>query len=184
VRKMRIAISPRFATSTLVNGGTTAVFSPPGSAHRRRPSRRARRQGSATPGRRHGSLRAGPPRSSSPDRHQRLACAGGPASSSASARSTTRRSAERSSASCGSGRTTQLIWRSEASQVQPYRTITGKPPNGGWHGPWKPRKSTSSVRLEKGTLMLEWKARILTLLVAFVVVADQLGEILSNNWNW
>jgi hypothetical protein len=32
--------------------------------------------------------------------------------------------------------------------------------------------------------MLEWKARILTLLVAFVVVADQLGEILSNNWNW
>ena len=32
--------------------------------------------------------------------------------------------------------------------------------------------------------MLEWKARILTLLIAFVVVADQLGEIFSNNWNW
>jgi hypothetical protein len=32
--------------------------------------------------------------------------------------------------------------------------------------------------------MLEWKARILTLLIAFVVVADQLGDILSNNWNW
>jgi hypothetical protein len=32
--------------------------------------------------------------------------------------------------------------------------------------------------------MLEWKARILTLLVTFTLVFDQLGEILANNWNW
>jgi len=32
--------------------------------------------------------------------------------------------------------------------------------------------------------MLEWKARILTLLITFVVVAEELELILRNNWNW
>jgi hypothetical protein len=32
--------------------------------------------------------------------------------------------------------------------------------------------------------MLEWKARMLTLLVTFSVAADRLGEILGTNWNW
>jgi hypothetical protein len=62
--------------------------------------------------------------------------------------------------------------------------LPGNPQTGDGIVPANPENRTSSVRVEKGTLMLEWKARILTLLVAFVVVADQLGEILSNNWNW
>ena len=31
--------------------------------------------------------------------------------------------------------------------------------------------------------MLEWKAPLLTLLIAFVAVVDQLAEA-ANNWNW
>jgi hypothetical protein len=32
--------------------------------------------------------------------------------------------------------------------------------------------------------MLEWKARILSLLIAASFVFGQLGESLANNWNW
>jgi hypothetical protein len=32
--------------------------------------------------------------------------------------------------------------------------------------------------------MLEWKARILTLLITFSFVIDQLGDAFANNWNW
>jgi hypothetical protein len=32
--------------------------------------------------------------------------------------------------------------------------------------------------------MLEWKARILTLLITISFVIDQLGDELANNWNW
>ena len=32
--------------------------------------------------------------------------------------------------------------------------------------------------------MLEWKARILTLLVSFTFVIDEFEEIFRNNWNW
>ena len=37
--------------------------------------------------------------------------------------------------------------------------------------------------MRKGSWMLEWKARLLTLLVVFVTAAD--GFLTSaNNWNW
>lgn len=32
--------------------------------------------------------------------------------------------------------------------------------------------------------MLEWKARILTLMIAFLPFWDRLGEVFDNNWNW
>jgi hypothetical protein len=32
--------------------------------------------------------------------------------------------------------------------------------------------------------MLEWKARILTLLITFTVVTDWVNQFLANNWNW
>jgi hypothetical protein len=32
--------------------------------------------------------------------------------------------------------------------------------------------------------MLEWKARILSLLIAAGFVFGQYGEFLRNNWNW
>jgi hypothetical protein len=32
--------------------------------------------------------------------------------------------------------------------------------------------------------MLEWKTRVLTLLITFAVVAEELQLILRNNWNW
>jgi hypothetical protein len=32
--------------------------------------------------------------------------------------------------------------------------------------------------------MLEWKARILTLLISLAITADQLTEFLHENWNW
>jgi hypothetical protein len=32
--------------------------------------------------------------------------------------------------------------------------------------------------------MLEWKARILTLLVAAAVIWDLFGAQVDNNWNW
>jgi hypothetical protein len=32
--------------------------------------------------------------------------------------------------------------------------------------------------------MLEWKTRILTLLITFVVVAEELELFLRDNWNW
>lgn len=32
--------------------------------------------------------------------------------------------------------------------------------------------------------MLEWKARILTLMISLVLVWDQIGIQIDNNWNW
>lgn len=32
--------------------------------------------------------------------------------------------------------------------------------------------------------MLEWKARILTLMISLAWVWDQLGVHIDNNWNW
>lgn len=37
---------------------------------------------------------------------------------------------------------------------------------------------------KKGTPMLEWKARILTLAVSLALVWDQLGVYVEHNWNW
>jgi hypothetical protein len=36
----------------------------------------------------------------------------------------------------------------------------------------------------KEFLMLEWKARFLTLAISLAVVWDQLGVQISSNWNW
>jgi hypothetical protein len=36
----------------------------------------------------------------------------------------------------------------------------------------------------KGTPMLEWKARILTLTISLSFVWDRIGEYISYNWNW
>lgn len=38
------------------------------------------------------------------------------------------------------------------------------------------------VREGKGSKMLEWKARILTLLITMMAVIDQ--AVIQNNWNW
>jgi hypothetical protein len=32
--------------------------------------------------------------------------------------------------------------------------------------------------------MLEWKARIFTLLIAVLMILDQIGVQLNENWNW
>ena len=32
--------------------------------------------------------------------------------------------------------------------------------------------------------MLEWKARILMLMIAFLPFLDRIGEVFDNNWNW
>jgi hypothetical protein len=36
----------------------------------------------------------------------------------------------------------------------------------------------------KGRLMLEWKTRILTLLVSVIALWDVLEGQIENNWNW
>jgi hypothetical protein len=36
----------------------------------------------------------------------------------------------------------------------------------------------------KDSEMLEWKARILTLMIAFLPFLDRIGEVFDNNWNW
>ena len=36
----------------------------------------------------------------------------------------------------------------------------------------------------KDSEMLEWKARILTLMIAFLPFLDRIGELVDNNWNW
>jgi hypothetical protein len=36
----------------------------------------------------------------------------------------------------------------------------------------------------KDSEMLEWQARILTLMIAFLPFWDRLGEVFNNNWNW
>jgi hypothetical protein len=40
------------------------------------------------------------------------------------------------------------------------------------------------VREGKGSKMLEWKARILTLLITTLAVVDQLVIQIDSNWNW
>ena len=37
---------------------------------------------------------------------------------------------------------------------------------------------------KKGSPMLEWKARLLTLAISLAVVWDQLGVHIESNWNW
>lgn len=32
--------------------------------------------------------------------------------------------------------------------------------------------------------MLEWKARILTLLITVTLVTGRLGQVFADNWNW
>jgi hypothetical protein len=32
--------------------------------------------------------------------------------------------------------------------------------------------------------MLEWKARILTLLITVTFVTGRLGQVFADNWNW
>jgi hypothetical protein len=47
-----------------------------------------------------------------------------------------------------------------------------------------PRRETIEhvLRMRKGSCMLEWKARLLTLLVVFVSAAGEYTN--SYNWNW
>ena len=40
------------------------------------------------------------------------------------------------------------------------------------------------VLQRKDSEMLEWKARILTLMIAFLPFLDRIGEVFDNNWNW
>ena len=47
-----------------------------------------------------------------------------------------------------------------------------------------PRPTIGEVLLGKDSEMLEWKARILTLMIAFLPFLDRLGEVFDNNWNW
>jgi hypothetical protein len=44
------------------------------------------------------------------------------------------------------------------------------------------RGTIAFPRMRKGSWMLEWKARLLTLLVVFVLAADEF--VSANNWNW
>lgn len=46
---------------------------------------------------------------------------------------------------------------------------------------------TSRIRevlQEKEGKMLEWQARILTLMIAFLPFWDRLGDLFTYNWNW
>ena len=48
-----------------------------------------------------------------------------------------------------------------------------------------PRGGTiEHVRKGKGSKMLEWKVRILTLLITTWAVVDQFGIQIDSNWNW
>jgi len=40
------------------------------------------------------------------------------------------------------------------------------------------------VLQEKEGKMLEWQARILTLMIAFLPFWDRLGDLFTYNWNW
>ena len=40
------------------------------------------------------------------------------------------------------------------------------------------------VLQEKEVKMLEWQARILTLMIAFLPFWDRLGDLFTYNWNW
>jgi hypothetical protein len=44
------------------------------------------------------------------------------------------------------------------------------------------RATIASHERERGGSMLEWKVRVLTLLVAFVTAADEF--VSGYNWNW
>jgi hypothetical protein len=46
------------------------------------------------------------------------------------------------------------------------------------------RRTIDRVLTGKGSAMLEWKARILTLLVSAAIVWDLFGAQIDNNWNW
>lgn len=48
-----------------------------------------------------------------------------------------------------------------------------------------PSRPTIGEVLQGGdSEMLEWKARILTLMIAFLPFLDRIGEVFDNNWNW
>jgi hypothetical protein len=47
-----------------------------------------------------------------------------------------------------------------------------------------PRPTIGEVTQGKDSKMLEWKTRILTLMIAFLPFWDRLGEVFDNNWNW
>jgi hypothetical protein len=47
-----------------------------------------------------------------------------------------------------------------------------------------PRPTIGEVPQGKDSKMLEWKTRILTLMIAFLPFWDRLGEVFDNNWNW
>lgn len=47
-----------------------------------------------------------------------------------------------------------------------------------------PRPTIGEVLQRKDSEMLEWKARILTLMIALLPFMDRLGEVFDNNWNW
>jgi hypothetical protein len=40
------------------------------------------------------------------------------------------------------------------------------------------------VLREKEGKLLEWQARILTLMIAFLPFWDRLGDLFTYNWNW
>lgn len=46
------------------------------------------------------------------------------------------------------------------------------------------RPTIGEVLQRKDREMLEWKARILTLMIAFLPFLDRIGEVFDNNWNW
>jgi hypothetical protein len=58
--------------------------------------------------------------------------------------------------------------------VSPKRGMAARPP-----GP-----TIGEVLLGKDSEMLEWKARILMLMIAFLPFLDRIGEVFDNNWNW
>jgi hypothetical protein len=57
------------------------------------------------------------------------------------------------------------------------------PPNGGWQRVRQCPQSAEVLQERTGE-MLEWKARILTLMIAFLPFWDRLGKVFDNNWNW
>jgi hypothetical protein len=66
--------------------------------------------------------------------------------------------------------------------VQYPRTGDGSSPS----NPENPPRSSHLINsaIEKGISMLEWKARILTLMVSVAFVWDTIGVHIDSNWNW
>jgi hypothetical protein len=58
--------------------------------------------------------------------------------------------------------------------VSPKRGMAAPPPT----------PTIGEVLQRKDSEMLEWKARILTLMIALLPFLDRIGEVFDNNWNW